>query len=224
MSRASAQPASKDDWSIDEVDHLYLDHVSWELYEHLLRESGHRRLRMTYDNGELEIISPLWEHETPSRILCYFITILAEETNVPLIGGGSTTFRWRGKKKGLEPDECFYIKSQPLIRGKKRISIPKDPPPDLVVEVDITRRSIPRLPIYATLGVPEIWRHDGKRVQCLQLTKAGDYREVDNSLSFPMLKPADLARFIRQAETTDLVAAGKAFRKWVRKHAWAKPS
>jgi Uma2 family endonuclease len=100
--------------------------------------------------------------------------------------------------------------------------LPKDPPPDLAIEIDITSRSIPRLPIYAALGVPEIWRYDGNRVQCLHLLKDGQYHEAEKSLSFAMLRPADLLRFVRQAEATDQTTVAKSFRKWVRKQGWAK--
>jgi Uma2 family endonuclease len=217
MSRTAVQVSPRLEWSLDNVQHFYLDFVSWELYEHFLKELGDRRLKITFDNGELEMMSPLWEHEEPSRLIGHFVFILAEEMDIPLRGGGSTTLRRKSKKKGLEPDECFYIKNHALIKGKKRISLPKDPPPDLAIEIDITSWSIPRLPIYAALGVPEIWRYDGKRLQCLHLGKDAKYHEVEKSLSFPMLKPAELTRFIKLAESSDQIKAAHAFRKWVRK-------
>jgi Uma2 family endonuclease len=71
---------------------------------------------------------------------------------------GSTTFRSKQKSKGLEPDECYYFREEARMRGRKRINLKKDPPPELVVEIDITSRSIPREPIYAAMGVAEIWR------------------------------------------------------------------
>ena len=199
-----------------------LDGISWELYEHLLKEVGDRPIRMTYDNGELEIMSPLPEHEDAKVAIGDMIKALLEELDVPRRGLGSTTFRRRLKKKGLEPDDCFYIKSQPLIAGKKRINLPKDPPPDLAIEIDITSRSIPRLPIYAALAVPEIWRYDGKKLRSLHLQEHG-YVESELSLAFPKLRVNDLRPFIVLAdETGDQNASLKAFRAWLRKQSWIR--
>ena len=223
MSRSLSQASGRLDWSLDDVERLHLHFVSWELYEHFLKATAHRRVKITFDNGELELMSPLPEHEKPSRTMCMMVITLAEETGIEISALGGTTLKLRKKLKGLEPDECFYIKSHSLIQGKKRLNLLKDPPPDLAIEIDITSWSIPRLPIYAALRVPEVWRYDATRVQCLHLTKSGEYREAEKSLSFPMLKPADLTRFIQQADT-NLIPAGKAFRKWVRKQGWAKPS
>jgi Uma2 family endonuclease len=204
-------------WSLDDLQHIVLDGVTWEGYEHLLKLVGNRPIRLTYDNGDLEIMSPLPEHERPKKIIGSMIGALIEELDLPHDALGSTTFRRRMKKKGLEPDDCFYIKSQPLIGGKKRINLPKDPPPDLAVEIDVTHRSIPRLPIYAALGVPEIWRYDGKSLMCLVLRNDG-YISSEHSLAFPELRVADLRQFIRIAEETgDQTASLKAFRAWLRK-------
>jgi Uma2 family endonuclease len=219
MSRLASKSRDEEQaaWSLDDVDHLVLDGVSWELYEHLLKEIGDRPLRLTYDNGELEIMSPLPEHEYGKEAIGNLVKVMLEELDVPRQDAGNTTFRRRAKKKGLEPDTCFYIQSQPLIIGKKRINLPKDPPPDLAVEIDITHRSIPRLPIYAALGVPEIWRYDGEKIQCLLLDK-GKYNESEFSRAIRKLRVKDLLPFVRIAEEKcDQTAATKAFRAWLRK-------
>jgi Uma2 family endonuclease/parvulin-like peptidyl-prolyl isomerase len=183
MTRAVAERRSAQArWSLDEIDHLVLDGVSWELYEHLLKVADKRRLSMTYDNGELEIMSPPPEHEWAKTVIGDLIKAITEELDMPRLALGSTTFRRRLKKKGLEPDDCFYIQNQPRIVGKKRIHLPKDPPPDIAIEIEITRRCIAKLPIYAALGVPEIWRYDGKKLQCLRLDR-DSYREVQHSVA-----------------------------------------
>jgi Uma2 family endonuclease len=226
MSRAPAQPRPRrrgsSDWSLDDVQHIVLDGVSWELYEHLLEEMGDRPIRLTYDNGDLEIMPPLYEHEVPKTMIGRAIETLAEELDVAIQAAGSTTFRRRAKQRGLEPDECYYVQSLPLIRGKRKLSLPKDPPPDLAVEIDVTSRSIARLPIYAALGVPEVWRFDGAAIQCLHLRPDGKYVASDYSRAFPMLRPRDLMRFVEMAQAMDLTAAGKALRRWVRRQKWAK--
>ena len=222
MSRTFSRSSAESEWSLDDVEYLYLEGVSWELYEHLLKLTEHRRLRLTYDNGELEIMSPLPQHERVKIAIGKMISAILEALDVPYDELGSTTFRRRVKKKGLEPDDCFYIQTQPLIARKDRIDLAKDPPPDLVIEIDITSLSIPRLPIYAALGVPEIWRYDGSRLQCLQLHK-DDYRDVECSIAFPRLRVADLESFIRMAEQkVDQNATMKAFRAWLRKQSWIK--
>jgi Uma2 family endonuclease len=222
MTRAVSKPRPQPEWSLDDIQHLVLEGISWELYEHLLKEVGDRPLRLTYDNGELEIMSPLPWHEIASTVIGDLIKAIHEELDLPRLSLRSTTFRRQAKKKGLEPDDCFYIQNRLRIAGKKRINLPKDPPPDLAFEADITSRSIPRLPIYAALGVPEIWRYDGKKLHCLHLDK-GAYREAEYSKSFPRLRVADLQPFVRAAEQTgDQNAALKAFRVWLRKQSWVK--
>jgi Uma2 family endonuclease len=222
MIRSSIVSSSQGAWSLEDVQHLVLEGVSWELYEHLLKEIGERPLRLTYDNGELEIMSPLPEHEIAKAAVVKFVDALVVELDIPYQDLGSTTFRRQLKKRGLEPDGCFYLQSQPLIAGKRRINLPKDPPPDLAIEIDITSRSIARLPIYAALGVPEIWRYDGRKLYCLHLTD-GEYVQSDFSLAFPKLRVNDLQPFIAIAEEKgDQTAALKSFRKWLKKQAWIK--
>jgi Uma2 family endonuclease len=167
-------------------------------------------------------MSPLPEHEFAKHAIAGMITAIIEALDVPHAPLGSTTFRRQLKKKGFEPDDCFYIKSQPLLAGKKPLDPLKLPPPDLAVEIDITSRSIPRLPIYAAFGVPEIWRYDGLKLQSLHLKK-GRYIESLFSLAFPKLRMADLHSFIRIAEETDdQTASLKAFRAWLRKQSSVK--
>jgi hypothetical protein len=129
MTQLASKHPGGTEWSLDDVQHLVLDGVSWELYEHLLKEVGSRPLRLTHDNGELEIMSPLPQHELAKIALGDFVKAMIEELDLPRAGFGSTTFRRRLKKKGLEPDDCFYIQSYSRIVGKKRITIPRDPHP-----------------------------------------------------------------------------------------------
>jgi Uma2 family endonuclease len=219
---SKSSETSGSEWSLDSVEHLVLDGVSWELYEHLLKVVGDRPLRLTYDQGELEIMSPLPEHEVAKSAIANFVRAIAEELDLPRADLGSTTFRRRLEKRGLEPDDCFYIQNQPKVIGKKRFNLPKDPPPDLVIEIEITSRVIPRLPIYASLGVPEIWRYNGRTLSCL-LLNGENYVESSHGKAFPDLRVADLRPFIRIAEEkSDQTAAVKALRAWLRKQTWAR--
>ena len=130
---------------------------------------GDQNRRLTYDSGELEIMSPLPEHEDWKKAIGGLVEILTLELDIPMRRLGSTTFRQKALQKGLEPDECYYIANEAAVRGKRRFDLRRDPPPDLVVEIDITHRAIDREKIYAAMGVPEIWRFDGRRLACLHL-------------------------------------------------------
>ncbi len=168
MTVLTATPDLFDVDSPPDPDHLVLEEVSWAFYQRFLREIGDRTLRVTYNDGRMEIMSPLPEHEKPSRAIAMFVGLFTMELLIPIATLGSTTFRSKKKAKGLEPDECFYIQNERLIRGKNRLDLRRDPPPDLALEMEVTNRAVPKLPIYAALGVPEVWRYDGRELVCLQ--------------------------------------------------------
>jgi Uma2 family endonuclease len=204
------------DLPLDQPQHIVLDDVSWELYEHLLQEVGAGHLRLTYCDGRLEIMSPLPIHEMWSRRIYSLIQFLCVERSIPMVPLGSTTFRDQAKKKGLEPDECFYI--QHADHGHKMDAAfdPKiDPPPDLVVEVDITRRSILKQPIYAALGIPELWRYDGKRLHVLML-QDDNYKPTPSSQAFPFLPIGGFETFINRFNEQNDTAVLLSFQQWVR--------
>ena len=141
MTRTLSHPPAL---SFDDIQHFVMEDASWDLYEKLLRDIGDRPIRVTYDDGRMEIMSPLPEHEQPKTLIGRMIEMLAFEMNKPMASLGSTTFRRKEKAKGLEPDECYYFKDEAKMRGRKRLDLKKDPPPELVVEIDVTSRSVPR--------------------------------------------------------------------------------
>jgi Uma2 family endonuclease len=143
----------------DEI--IRLSGISWTTYETLLAELSDRRLRLTYNRGTLEIIAPSPEHELNKRVLGRFIETIAEELEISIYQLGSTTFK-QPKLSGAEPDECFYIRNIAAVIGKKRLNMPEDPAPDLIVEIDITSNSPNRLQVYADLGVAEVLIYNGK--------------------------------------------------------------
>src|SRR5437588_11765498 len=140
---------------------LVLGDVSWRSYERLLRVFDDRHLRITYDRGALEIMTLSPEHERFKCLLSYLVLVLVEELGWNMASFGSMTFKRKKRGRGLEPDECYWIQNEPLVRGKDKIDLRRDPPPDLVIEIDWTHSSLNRLGIFAALGVPEIWRYDG---------------------------------------------------------------
>jgi Uma2 family endonuclease len=193
---------------------VHLSGISWQTYETLLAEIGDRQIRLTYNRGNLEIMVPSPEHERFKTIMGRFVETLAEELDVRIEPLGSTTFK-RPELSGAEPDECFYIQNLSAVKGKKRIDLNQDPPPDLVVEIDITSRSENSLQVYADLGVPEVWIYNGSRLR-INRFENGEYVEGEISLAFPSLPILEIVRFLEQAETMDYLELVKAFRNWVK--------
>ena len=220
MSRTLSHPPAI---QLDDVQHFVMEEASWDLYEKLLRDIGDRPIRVTYDGGRMEIMSPLAEHEDAKKLIGRLIEMLTLLTKRQVKSLGSTTFRRKDRGKGLEPDECYYFRDEAKMRGRKRIDLRKDPAPELVVEIDITHRSIAREPIYAAFGVPEIWRYDGIRLQCLHL-KSGQYVVRKMSLAFPFLEPSQLQQFIDRLEHEGETSIIFEFMEWVRKNGWASSS
>lgn len=174
--------------------HIVLHDVSWRLYRTLLADVGDRPIRVTYFRGSIETMSPLPKHEKWKKRIGRLIELMCLELRIPIEALGSTTFRRRAKKAGLEPDECYYVQHADAVKGKDRLDLKVDPPPDLAIEIDITRRSVKRQPVYAALGVPELWRLNGKRLQVLALVQ-GRYDPGDESLAFPFLPIAAFQQF-----------------------------
>ena len=151
--------------SFDEVQHAVLYDVDWAFYNELLRRAENRNVRLTYDNGTLEIMSPLAEHESWKKRLASLIEVHAMELRLPMRRLGSTTYRRENLQKGLEPDECYYIQHVAQVKNKRRIDLDRDPPPDLVIEIELTSSTLAKAPIYASLGVPELWRFNGRQLR-----------------------------------------------------------
>jgi Uma2 family endonuclease len=194
-----------------------LDDVSWQTYTRLLHVFDRRSsIRLTYDCGTLEIMTITHEHESDGEFLGRMVETLTEELGLPIKVGGSTTFRRRRKQRGLEPDQCFWIASEAQVRGKRKIDLNVDPPPDLVIEIDVTHSSLPRLDIYATLGVPEVWRFDGEELTFHLLGPNGEYVESASSPTFPGVKPRDLVRFMNMRFRAEENSVIRQFRAWVR--------
>ena len=180
---------------------VLLENVVWETYENLLSGRGENRVpRFTYDRGMLEIMSPSPEHEAYNRSVALLVEFVAEELSIDVYDLGSTTFRREDFERGFEPDSCFYIQNEERIRGKGRIDLSVDPPPDLVIEIDITSPSMNKLPIYARLGVPEVWRYDGEKLEILNLGSDG-YDEVSKSVALPALTSFVMSRLMKRSKS-----------------------
>ncbi|OYQ68017.1 hypothetical protein B9G53_00370 [Pseudanabaena sp. SR411] len=190
--------------------------VSWETFERLLADVGDRRSTLFhYINGTLEIMSPLSLHEGSNRFIEALLGVFVDELEIDMRRLGSLLMKIPELKVGGEPDSCYYIKNEVVIREKENVIVGQDPPPDLVLEVDITSPSDRRLPIYALLGVPEVWRYDGYSLEFLGLEN-GEYVPIENSLSFPTLPAAIIVEYVQKRSLLGESKTLKEFRAWVR--------
>jgi Uma2 family endonuclease len=189
----------------------------WSAYTRWLKFFDERRhVRISYDRGALEIMTLTHEHEHQAALLARLVATWTEERGLPIKSGKSTTFRRREIKRGLEPDECFWIANEALVRNKERLDLRQDPPPDLVIEIDVTNSCVPRLPIYAGLKMPEVWRIDQGVLSFQILQPKGSYSTATVSTALPPLTPADLQRFLVLRGHIDENALIRLFRDWVR--------
>ncbi len=194
---------------------VLLRDVTWQEFETILDELGeHRAARVAYDRGVLEIMAPLPEHEDDKEIIGDLVKVLLEELDIEFRSLGSTTFKNQAMLQGIEPDQCFYIQNESKIRGKKRLDLTQDPPPDLALEIDLTSRTHPS--IYAALKVPELWRFEKGKLQ-INLLQNESYVVSEQSQNFPNFYLAKvLPEYLEQSRVAGRNSAIKAFRNWVR--------
>ncbi|HEY9299740.1 MAG TPA: Uma2 family endonuclease [Phormidium sp.] len=194
-----------------------LRNISWQTFETILAEMGEdRNTRLAYDRGTLEIMTPLMPHEHNNRLLEHLVFALAEELNLNLRSAGSLTCKRPDLQRGVEPDSCFYIQNEPLIRQKRDIDLTIDPPPDLAVEVDYTSASVDRLSIYLALGVPEVWRYDEPVMQIYQW-RDGVYVPCTVSPTFANLPlTTEIPGFLEESLRIGEIPMIRSFRAWVR--------
>jgi Uma2 family endonuclease len=201
---------------------LTFSDVSWDEYDELLRKLDEQpRYRLTFDNGRLEVMTVSSEHEGPANLIPPLILILAEELDLNYLSRGSTTLRKKKGAVGTDPDDCYYFKQFKKISGKKRLDLAVDPPPDLAIEVDVTSRSIRKFPVYASLGVQELWRYrSGSRGGMMKFYRLadGNYDEITHSDLFPFLTPDVVLKFLQRGEEEGTVVMAREFRKWVKAH------
>ncbi|BAY99618.1 hypothetical protein NIES37_36010 [Tolypothrix tenuis PCC 7101] len=194
---------------------LLIKNISWSAYKNILAELGeNRNSRISYSQGILEIMAPLPEHEVAKVIIGDLVKALLEELDIEFWSLGSTTFDQEKMDAGVEPDDCFYIQNEAAVRGKDRIDLTIDPPPDLAIEIDITSRT--RFNNYEVLGVPELWRWQGNRLE-INVMINGKYVASTASAVFPNLPIAQvIPEYLMRSKVEGRNATMKAFRAWVR--------
>ena len=194
---------------------VVVTNVSWETYESLLKDLENQSSpRLAYDQGVLEIMSPHFEHDRSNHILAAIAVIALEEMDVDFEGAGSTTFKREVLKRGFEPDSSFFIRNAERVRGKKRLDMEIDPPPDLLIEIDVTSDSMNKFPLYAALGVPEVWRYEDT-VEIWVLDR-GTYVRRHISAAIPILTEKVISEFMNSSLTMKRPAWSRQVRKRIR--------
>ena len=195
---------------------ILLDGVSWTTYEALLADGGDRRqARMAFDRGALEIVTPSYEHEHVENIVTRVAEALMNARRQDYAPTGSTTFKIQGLDRGFEPDASYYVEHAARVRGLTRIDLETSPPPDLVIEIDVTHSTMEKLPVYAALGVREVWRYQSGSVQMYRLA-GGSYVGIQESAVIPGLSAARLTAFVRDSLTASRPDWWHGVETWVR--------
>jgi Uma2 family endonuclease len=199
---------------------LLLHAIDWRTYEKFLDAVGDRAIRLTYDRGNLEIVTPSFNHEWWKGRFGLLIRLLGGELGVHVQGAGSTTFRREELDRGLEPDDCFYVGEHAAqMSGLRVLDLSRDPPPDLVIEVEIGPAALDRPGMYAALGVPELWRFDGEVLRVFRLGPDRSYQPSERSVIFPTLPLPAFMEFLHQTQESDEAGLDRPFQEWVRAHA-----
>lgn len=199
-----------------EGNRLVLHGVPWPHYETLLDLFKDRPLRLTYDRGTLELMTPLSIHERYKMLIGRMIDVMTLEWGIRIVAVGSTTFRSEEARRGLEPDQCYYLANAAGVADWSRVDLDVDPPPDLAVEIDVTSDSSLRLGVYSGLKIPEVWRFDGETLEVLRLEGDG-YRPAPASIALSSAPIAEMTRFLMRYNLGDDTAWTREFRDWLLK-------
>ncbi len=195
---------------------LTLHGVSWEEYENLVRDVGKApNLRIAYDQGRMQIMTLSFKHEYYAGFLNRLVDRLSFILRIKVAFFGSATLKRQNRLKGAEPDACFYVQSTSIIGNKINLDLRIDPPPDVVLEVDIHHESLSRFHIYEGLGVPELWHYDEKKLTMYHLQE-GHYEAVANSIAFPILTSEILTEFLTRSQSEGQNETLDAFEEWLR--------
>ena len=190
----------------------------------MLRIVGDRPIRVTYDQGTMEVFMPSFGHDSDAYLLGRMVDMLTEELDIDVEGGDTTTHKRQDLDKGAEPDKCYWLRENARrIRGKRQLDLNADPVPDLIIEVDVTRTSLDRLKIFAAMGVPEVWRSDRPNPPVPPSSSRRDLSAKNNQPELPTLPVSSVARFLKEGRTADKTAWIRSFRAFVREQVLPRP-
>lgn len=194
---------------------LLLKNIDWDTFEQLLEELGDNRgTRLSFSDNMVEIMAPMAVHEDDKSMISDLVKVILDEMELEFRALASTTFKNKQMSKAVEPDECFYIQNEAKIRGKAKIDLEQDPPPDLAIEIDLTSRT--HFNNYEKLGVPELWRFNGKSLN-INLLENGVYIQSNTSCQFPNLPLQEaIPRFIEESKMHGRSKMIKSFKVWLK--------
>jgi Uma2 family endonuclease len=196
-------PRPADPGSFDQF--VYLHGVGFREYEALLQMRGNRSVpRITYLQGELELMTPSRYHENDKKRFARLLEAWAEETQTELEGVGSWTLKSSNEERGAEPDECYTV---------GRIPESDDDRPDLAIEVIWTKGGINKLEVYRKLGVREVWFYERGNLLFFSL-RGEQYEPLTRSELLPGVDPE---LFMRCMVEPTQGAAVRAMRRALRK-------
>ncbi len=198
------------------ADSVLIQHgLSWHEYEELLDAVGEASwLRICYNERTLQVMSPSSKHEHVAKLIERMVDLLSIRQRIKVLFYGSATLKKQSEQKGAEPDACFYVQTADLVGTKEEIDFETDPPPDVVVEIDIHHESISKFPIYSAFGVPELWRYDGGSLTIYHL-RDRQYIPADASQALPVLTGAALTEFLARSPKEDQYDIVLAFEEWL---------
>lgn len=202
-----------------ELGTAFVTSISFDGYRKIrqaLDEGGSPNVRVTYSRGRLELMAPSHRHEKRKSVLSMFLEALMMEWGVEFEAAGSTTFEREDLDQGFEPDEGYWIAQVDRLDPERGYDPQRDPPPDLVIEVEVTRSAVQRMPLYERMQIPEVWRYTRlRKVEVHVLTAAG-YEKSERSPSFPELDLAILEEHLARADSQRASVALRAWREWLR--------
>ena len=204
-------PVYTEGMSVIEAENRFVTSASWQEYLRFLDAVGDRPIRVTYDRGSLEIMSPSNQHERVKSWLRALLEGLLVAKGVDYMPGGSVTFRREDLQRGLEPDECYWIAQFQTVRNIGELDLLHDPPPDLVLEIDISRSSLDRIELYRCLQVPEVWRYHKTTIEVYRLQSDGSYTVSDSSAILPEVPMREFLRHLEIASEFGITRAVRTF-------------
>ena len=200
-----------------------LQGVRWEVYQELRKLPENDHVRMTFDEGVLEMMTPSASHEQWSYLIGRLIDAWTLELSVNITACRNMTVSRKDLQKGFEPDNCYYVQHELQIRQKlagrprAKLDFTVDPPPDLAIEVDVSRTSVGKRKLYAAFGVPEVWRYDGQRIEVFTLGPKNRYVPSGKSVCLAGIPLEEMARVLGRINTESDTVLMRSFRDYVRR-------
>ena len=198
------------------TERFLIHNLAWDQYQSIAETLDPLRVRINYDRGTLELMTISSAHEWLKKLLGRFIEAFTLELQIPLRSVGSFTLRRQDVNRGAESDDCYYVQHEPDVRGRDDIDLDVDPPPDLGIEIEVSRSALDRMGIFAAIRVGEVWCYNGTRLRVHLLNADGKYVESDRSRCFPFLPLREVEEFLNRRHEMDETSLVDAFRQWVR--------